>query len=84
MEFFMLVPRLMNASGLAHVSGSSTANPQHASAALRASKPAVSTLGESGTMPSFSHLPALVLRPKVPQNAAGTLTEPEVSEPKAN
>ena len=84
MDFFVWVQRLMNALGLDRVTGSSTANPQQASAALRASKPAVSTLGERGTIPSFSHLPALVLRPKVPQNAAGTRTEPEVSEPKAS
>ena len=66
------------------MAGSSAANPHSASAAVRAKSPAVSMLGDKGTMPSFSHLPTLVLRPNVPQKAAGTRTEPEVSEPKAS
>ncbi len=66
------------------MAGSSTAKPHSASAALKAKRPAVSTLGARGTIPSFSHRPTLVLRPNVPQNAAGTRTEPAVSEPKAS
>src|SRR5687768_195717 len=55
-----------------------------ASAADRVSRPRLSKLGERGNTPSRGQRPTVVFRPKVPQKAAGNLTEPPVSEPTAN
>ena len=53
------------------------------SSALRASGPIVSSEGESGIAPRSGTRPQVVLRPVMPQAAAGRRTEPPVSEPSA-
>jgi len=53
------------------------------SSAVRASGPTVSSECESGMAPCRETRPHVVLRPVTPQAAAGSLTEPPVSEPSA-
>ena len=61
--------------------GSSSSMPSASPATSRAIGPTVSKLGERGQTPSSGIRPQVVLRPAVPQQAAGILTEPPVSLP---
>ena len=60
-----------------------TASSRPQSAALRARKPAQSRLGASGITPSIGSMPCVGFSPVTPQHAAGSRTEPPVSEPSA-
>ena len=61
--------------------GSSISIPVTRPATVRAIGPTVSKLGASGQTPSSGMRPQVVLRPAVPQQAAGMRTEPPVSLP---
>ena len=61
--------------------GSSRARPAATPATSRAIGPMVSMLGASGHTPASGIRPCVVFSPVMPQNAAGTLIEPPVSEP---
>ena len=49
-----------------------------------ANGPGVSSVGESGKMPSVGHTSFVVFRPAIPVKDAGILTDPPVSVPIAN
>ena len=61
--------------------GSSSCIPATRPATSRAIGPTVSMLGASGHTPASGIRPQVVLRPAIPQHAAGIRIEPPVSEP---
>ena len=61
--------------------GSSSCIPVTSPATPRAIGPTVSKLGASGQTPSSGMRPQVVLRPAMPQQAAGIRMEPPVSLP---
>ena len=63
--------------------GSSSCMPRVTPATVVAIGPIVSRPGASGHTPSSDMRPWVVFRPAMPQQAAGTRTEPPVSEPSA-
>src|SRR5262245_1525365 len=79
-------PMRMPERGLGVGAGRSVRAPQAiaASAAERVNNPSVSRSGESGNTPSVGKRPQELFQPTIPQSAAGTRTDPPVSDPIAN
>ena len=74
-------PTTRGASAVTENPGSSSCIPQMRPATSRAIGPTVSRLGASGQTPVSGIRPQVVLRPAIPQHAAGIRIEPPVSEP---
>ena len=64
--------------------GSSAAKPKARSHTLRASRPGVSNVKDSGTTPSVDQRPIVTFSPALPVMQAGMRTEPAVSLPNAS
>jgi hypothetical protein len=60
-----------------------TSPTRRSSVASRANQPTVSKEGAIGISPAVERRPCVVRMPKIPQNEAGTRTDPPVSVPKA-